>query len=107
MCIRDRAKELANKTSQEVYALLLGHNLDNQASELLNYGIDKVFVYDYPELKDFLIKPYSNAFEDFINHVKPSSILIGAKMCIRDRLYALLLLLILINRNFYIEIVVL
>ena len=73
-----KAKELANKTSQEVYALLLGHNLDNQASELLKYGVDKVFVYDYPELKDFLIKPYSNAFEDFINHVKPSSILIGA-----------------------------
>ena len=30
------------------------------------------------ELKDFRIEPYTAAFEDFINKVKPSSLLVGA-----------------------------
>ncbi len=45
---------------------------------MLRYGADKVYVYDEPELKDFVITPYANAFSDFIEKVKPSSILVGA-----------------------------
>jgi electron transfer flavoprotein alpha subunit len=40
--------------------------------------VDEVFVYDYEELKDFRIEPYTAAFEDFIEKVKPSSLLVGA-----------------------------
>jgi len=40
--------------------------------------VDEIFVYDYPELKDFRIEPYTAAFEDFVNKVKPSSLLVGA-----------------------------
>jgi electron transfer flavoprotein alpha subunit len=43
----------------------------------LEYGVDKVFAYDYPEFKHFKIEPYSAAFEDFINKAKPSGILVG------------------------------
>lgn len=73
-----KAKELAQKTNHPVYALFIGHNIKDKAEELLHYGVDEVFVYDDDELKDFRIEPYAAAFEDFINKVKPSSILVGA-----------------------------
>ena len=73
-----KAKELAAVIDHSVYSLLIGKDLDNVAQELLRYGADKVYVYDEPELKDFVITPYANAFSDFIEKVKPSSILVGA-----------------------------
>lgn len=73
-----KAREMAKVTGDPVYALLLGHNVEKQAHELLHYGVDKVYVYDAPELARFQIEPYTAAFEDFINKVHPSSILTGA-----------------------------
>ena len=73
-----KAKELAKKINQPVYALFIGHNIEKKAEELLHYGVDKVFVYDYEELNDFTIEPYTAAFEDFINITKPTAILVGA-----------------------------
>ena len=73
-----KAKELAKTINHSVYALLIGSNNDNNAKELLKYGVDKVFVYDDEKLKDFDIERYTNCFEDFINTNKPSSILVGA-----------------------------
>lgn len=73
-----KAKELAKVIKHPVYALLMGDNITEKANELLAYGVDKVFVYDAKELKHFAIEPYANVFEDFINKIKPSSILVGA-----------------------------
>jgi electron transfer flavoprotein alpha subunit len=73
-----KAKELAAKVDFSVYCLFLGSNIEHKAQELLHYGVDEVFVYDREELKDFRIEPYAAAFEDFINKVKPSTILVGA-----------------------------
>lgn len=73
-----KAKELAAVISHPVYALLIGSDMNAAAEELLTYGVNKVFVYDDPALKDFVIGPYANAFTDFIRTVKPSSILVGA-----------------------------
>ena len=73
-----KAKELAQVTGHPVYALLIGCDTAACAEELQRYGVDKVFVYDHPELADFRIEPYSAAFCDFIDKEKPSSILVGA-----------------------------
>ena len=73
-----KAKELAKTINQPVYALLIGHNLSEAAQTLLSYGADAVYVCDDIRLKDFIIEPYANVFEKFINIVKPSSILVGA-----------------------------
>ncbi len=73
-----KANELAKVTGHPVYALVIGSDLGDSINKLLHYGVDKVFVYDDPELKDFRIEPYTEAFCDFIEKVKPSSILIGA-----------------------------
>ena len=73
-----KARELAAVVNFPVYCVFIGHNIKEKAKELLHYGVDEVFVYDYAELKDFRIEPYTAAFEDFVNKVKPSSLLVGA-----------------------------
>lgn len=73
-----KARELASKINQPVYAIFVGYNIKDKAEELLHYGIDEAFVYDYEELKDFRIEPYAAAIEDFINKVKPGTLLVGA-----------------------------
>ncbi|HEY5556453.1 lactate dehydrogenase subunit LctC [Acetobacterium sp.] len=73
-----KARILAKVINHPVYALFMGTDITEKAQELLNYGVDKVFVYDKPELKHFVIEPYANVFEDFVKKIKPSSILVGA-----------------------------
>ncbi|PXV95694.1 electron transfer flavoprotein alpha subunit apoprotein [Lachnotalea glycerini] len=73
-----KARDLAAVVHFPVYCVFIGYHIKEKAEELLQYGVDEIFVYDYEELKDFRIEPYAAALEDFINKVKPSSLLIGA-----------------------------
>ncbi|SMC75656.1 electron transfer flavoprotein subunit alpha/FixB family protein [Sporomusa malonica] len=73
-----KAKELAAKIKHPVYCLCIGHNVSEAAQKLLAYGVDEVFVYDDPELKDFRIEPYTAVFEDFIKKQKPTIVLVGS-----------------------------
>lgn len=73
-----KAIELAQVTGHPVYALAIGSNIEKAAENLLKYGVDKVFVYDDKAFEDFKIEPYTAAFCDFIDKIKPSSILVGA-----------------------------
>lgn len=73
-----KAKELAKVINHPVYALVIGCNMNEGINKLLYYGVDKVFVYDDPALADFRIEPYTAAFCDFIEKIKPSSIMLGA-----------------------------
>lgn len=73
-----KAVELSKITNQPVYALVIGCDLDNEIKKLLHYGVQKVYVYNNACFKDFKIEPYTAAFCDFIDKIKPSSILVGA-----------------------------
>lgn len=73
-----KAKELAAVINHPVYAIMIGENTSDNAKKLLNYGADKVFVYDDEIFKEFSITTYANAFADFIEKIKPSSVLVGA-----------------------------
>ncbi len=73
-----KAKELAAVTNEPVYAVLIGSETGTLANELPHYGADRVFVYDDPAFRRFTVSPYAAAFCDFIQKVKPSSILVGA-----------------------------
>lgn len=72
-----KAKELASKINHPVYCIFMGKGISDKANDLLEYGVNEVFVYDEEELKDFRIEPYTAVFEDFINEIKPSIILVG------------------------------
>jgi len=71
-----KARQLAG--NQPVYALLIGSGMSEVAKRLLLYGADRVYVYDHPGLAGFDMEPYANIFSDFINKVKPSSVMVGA-----------------------------
>lgn len=73
-----KARELALKVNQPVYAVMTGFHIKDKCEELLHYNVDKVFVYDYEELDRFKMEPYTQALEDFALRVKPCSILVGA-----------------------------
>ncbi len=73
-----KARELAAKINQPVYALFMGSGITEAAEEVLHYGVDRVYLCDQPELKAFKIETYTKVFEHFIKKVKPSAILVGA-----------------------------
>jgi electron transfer flavoprotein alpha subunit len=73
-----KARELAAVSGQPVYAVLIGHDVAAAAEQLLYYGVDHVFTYDEQALRDFRIEPYAAAFADFVDTVRPSSVLVGA-----------------------------
>lgn len=72
-----KARELAAKVKYPVYCLMIGSEITDKAQQVLEYGVDEVFVYDQPELKYFRIEPYTAVLEDFIRTVQPSSVLVG------------------------------
>jgi electron transfer flavoprotein alpha subunit len=57
---------------------MMGSNIGEQSLELLHYEVDKVFVYDNEKLDRFKMEPYTAVFEDFVEKVKPTALLIGA-----------------------------
>jgi len=72
-----KAAELAEKTGDKVHVLLGGYKIEKQVEQLLNCGVDSLFLYDYKELENFRIEPYTAIFEDLINKIKPSIVLVG------------------------------
>lgn len=73
-----KANELAMKIDHPVYCLFIGHGIKEKGNKLANSGgVREVFVYDHEAFSHFRIEPYAAAFEDFINQVKPSTILVG------------------------------
>ena len=73
-----KARELADKIHQPVFALFMGHDIGKSAEELRHYGVDKVFVCDKEALGEFNMESYAKVFEHFIKQVKPAAILVGA-----------------------------
>jgi len=72
-----KARELAQKIGHPVYALLAGASLKGQAELLRHYGVDRVYLYEHPQLAHFRIEPYTAVFEDFIKRCRPSVVLVG------------------------------
>lgn len=74
-----KAKELAEKISHPLYAVMVAskEQVENNAYKLLNYGVDKVFVYQDEIYENFNIDRTFNCVKDFVEKVKPSVILYG------------------------------
>jgi electron transfer flavoprotein alpha subunit len=73
-----KARELASKINHPVYAVMMGSDISVNSRELLHYNVDKVFVYDKPNLDRFKIEPYTAVLEDFVEKLHPTAILMGA-----------------------------
>ncbi len=72
-----KARELAQKARQPLYASVAGLGLDAVGLELLAYGIDTVCMYEDPALQLFRVEPHTAVLEDAIGFLKPAVVLVG------------------------------
>lgn len=73
------ARKMAPKVNYKVNCVIIGGaGTAENAQKLLQYGVDKVYVYEHPEFEGFRADCYTDAVADCIAAVKPSSVLIGA-----------------------------
>lgn len=71
-------RKLALDLGEELCAVVLGHNLDDAAKELIAHGTDTVYVVDDPLLADFEDEPYAQVITELAQQYKPSVFLLGA-----------------------------
>lgn len=73
------ARKMAPKVGYKINCVIVGSDktADN-ARELLEYGVDEVFVYEHKGFDGFKADCYADAVSDCISMTKPSSVLIGA-----------------------------
>ncbi|KGK81955.1 electron transfer flavoprotein subunit alpha/FixB family protein [Clostridium sp. HMP27] len=77
-------RKIANDIGVELCAILLGHNVDNLADELIKFGADKVYYANSPLLEKYTTDGYTKVIVDAVNDIKPEIILIGATHIGRD-----------------------
>jgi predicted dehydrogenase/Fe-S-cluster-containing hydrogenase component 2 len=71
-------RRLADKSGQKLCAILLGHEISEQAVELVYFGADKVYVFDNEQLGAYQDDLYSTAITELIRERRPSVVLFGA-----------------------------
>ncbi|WP_069806413.1 electron transfer flavoprotein subunit alpha/FixB family protein [Vulcanisaeta thermophila] len=82
--ILTRAGELGGKFNEEVYGVLLGHELSGIAEEASRYGADKLIIVDHPELRHFNSDAYTEVLSYLINKYRPRYMLLPATRNSRD-----------------------
>lgn len=71
-------RQLADARGSELAVVVLGNKLDNVAAELAEYPIDKIYLYEAPELAAYEGERYARALSDVIREKKPEILLAGA-----------------------------
>jgi electron transfer flavoprotein alpha subunit len=83
------ARKLVKDTGEEVGAVLIGDSVLGVSPELVSFGADKVYVVEYPLLKDYRTGPYVSFAENVIKRVNPRIVLAGQTTLGRDVIPAL------------------
>jgi len=79
-----RGRELAEKLSVKLAAVLAGHNVADLKNELSAYGADKVYLVEAPQLKNYQTTSYAKVICELITRHKPQVVLYGATAVGRD-----------------------
>jgi electron transfer flavoprotein alpha subunit len=77
-------KKLAAEIGCELSAVVCGHEIGSLADELFEYGADKVYVADSPELEKYTTDGYTKVIFEAIGKYKPEIVLLGATHIGRD-----------------------
>lgn len=72
-----KAKELTKTTKEPLYAIVVGEKVNHIAKEALEYGVDKVYLYQDKAYRNFNVEIYTNILIDFQKRVNPNIILFG------------------------------
>ncbi len=77
-------RKLANDIGTELCAVLCGDKVDNLVDELFEYGADKVYYANSPDLATYTSDAYTKAIYTAILKYKPEIVLMGATHIGRD-----------------------
>jgi electron transfer flavoprotein alpha subunit len=73
-----KGRELADKLSVDLCAVLLGDSMEKECQELISRGADKVFLVDSPKLRAYQDDPYTKVLTGLVAKYKPEIVLCGA-----------------------------
>lgn len=79
-----KARALADTLQQEVRVILLGHDVDDLAQQLIAVGADKVYYANDERLAYYTTEGYTKVIADLVQREKPNAVLIGATNNGRD-----------------------
>jgi len=79
-----KGRELADKLSENLVAVLIGHEIEAHAETLIHHGADKVYVVDEKIFEHYTTDAYTIALNTLIAPHKPSIVLYGATSNGRD-----------------------
>lgn len=71
-------RQLADARNSNLAVIVLGNNLEDAAGELSEYPVDKILLYESPELEDYDPERYSRVLADLCRDLKPEIVLAGA-----------------------------
>ncbi|MCL2125473.1 MAG: FAD-binding protein [Oscillospiraceae bacterium] len=77
-------RKLADEIGCEVCAILCGDGMEGLVDELFEYGADKVYYADAPELRSYNTDAYTKVIYEAIMRHKPEVVLLGATHVGRD-----------------------
>ncbi len=75
--LASKGRELADSLNCRLDAILLGHQLESAARQLLHKGFDTLFVADHQLLKPYNAEIYAKVISDFLRENMPSLFLLG------------------------------
>ncbi len=73
-----KGAELAEKLGEDLMCVVLGEGMREASSDLVHYGVDRVYVYDHPSLASFRDDPYTDVLATLVCEEKPAIVLMGA-----------------------------
>ncbi len=79
-----KACDLAADLDTEVTAVLLGQDVEDLAETLIQFGADRVIMFQDEEVKLYRTEPYTQILENVVKQFKPEIFLIGATAIGRD-----------------------
>ena len=71
-------RELADARKSELAVVILGNELDEAVKDLASYPVDKIYVYEAPELEVYDAERYCRVLTDVMREHKPEIVLAGA-----------------------------
>jgi electron transfer flavoprotein alpha subunit len=76
--ILGKAREIADKLQTELSAVLIGHNVQDKAMEMIRCGADKIYLADDQALESFQAERYLSILYHLAASFKPETMLIGS-----------------------------
>ncbi len=76
--ILGKAREIADKLQAELSAVLIGHNVQDKAMEMIRCGADKIYLADDQALESFQAEGYLSVLYHLAASFKPEIMMIGS-----------------------------